>query len=197
MKEAQATVQHFAWLAMREIGAEPLQGAVELHLTVFRAKGRPTSKIGREAAESDAVRPITTPDCSNLAKGVEDALSGICFRDDAQVVALHVEKRFSASPRVEVEVREWVPRTSTLGKLCRQGGMMAKWVKRQWPETELLPEDPLDPCTGEPLTGTSVLDKFKDWPAPHRVTYEGETYQLVPQESDLPWTLLYRAVEPE
>ena len=34
MKDAQATVQHHAWMAMQAAGMEPLQGPVELHLTI-------------------------------------------------------------------------------------------------------------------------------------------------------------------
>ena len=50
--------------------------------------------------------PIVRPDLSNLAKGFDDAMTGILWKDDAQIVDARVEKRYSAEPRTEVRV--WV-----------------------------------------------------------------------------------------
>jgi Holliday junction resolvase RusA-like endonuclease len=53
-------------------------------------------------------RPHTTrPDCSKLIRSTEDALTGVVFRDDGQVVQLHVEKEYAGvgeSPRAVVIV---------------------------------------------------------------------------------------------
>lgn len=42
----------------------------------------------------------------NLAKLVKDALNGVFWRDDAQVVDLTVKKRYSDVPRTEVMIEE-------------------------------------------------------------------------------------------
>lgn len=47
----------------------------------------------------------TKPDCSNLAKTIEDRLAALRFiASDENVVKLHVEKRFGDTPGIAVEI---------------------------------------------------------------------------------------------
>jgi Holliday junction resolvase RusA-like endonuclease len=46
------------------------------------------------------------PDLDNVAKAVLDALNGVIYEDDKQVIRLVAEKRYSFEPRVEVYVHE-------------------------------------------------------------------------------------------
>lgn len=46
------------------------------------------------------------PDLDNVAKAVLDALNGVIYADDKQVIKLVAEKRYSLDPRVEVYVHE-------------------------------------------------------------------------------------------
>lgn len=48
--------------------------------------------------------PIKRPDLSNMLKAIEDALTGVVYRDDAQIVELSVTKRFGPTPGVAVRV---------------------------------------------------------------------------------------------
>ena len=48
--------------------------------------------------------PTTKPDLTNVTKAVEDALQGILFHNDAQVVEKHESKHFGDQARLEVEV---------------------------------------------------------------------------------------------
>lgn len=51
----------------------------------------------------------TKPDCSNLAKGVEDALNGVFWVDDCQITHLRVEKLYDFKyrlPRIQVEITD-------------------------------------------------------------------------------------------
>lgn len=50
--------------------------------------------------------PTTRPDVDKLARGILDALTGVAFKDDSQVVRLDVEKHYDGVPRVEVEIEE-------------------------------------------------------------------------------------------
>lgn len=51
-----------------------------------------------------AERPITKPDWDNVGKIVSDALNGIAYRDDSQIVDARVVKRYSDNPMVKVSV---------------------------------------------------------------------------------------------
>lgn len=55
------------------------------------------------------VRHEKKPDVENCAKAVLDFLSGLVYRDDAQIFELHVRKIYSAEPGVEIEVMEVTP----------------------------------------------------------------------------------------
>jgi Holliday junction resolvase RusA-like endonuclease len=46
------------------------------------------------------------PDLDNVAKAVLDALNGVVYQDDKQVVKLVAEKRYSYDPRIEVYAHE-------------------------------------------------------------------------------------------
>lgn len=46
--------------------------------------------------------PTTKPDCSNYAKGIEDALNSICYHDDSQLSTIMVKKRYAETPGVLV-----------------------------------------------------------------------------------------------
>ena len=104
MKDAQANARMFAAQAMGD--APPLTGPVEVTIRAYRAKGmKSLSKKRQRMAEAGEIRPTTRPDASNIGKLCEDALTGVCYVDDSQVVRLVVEKWYSSAPRCEVEVR--------------------------------------------------------------------------------------------
>jgi Holliday junction resolvase RusA-like endonuclease len=58
----------------------------------------------KAAALRGEIFPLSRPDSDNYAKLVFDALNGIVYRDDALITDMHVIKRYSARPRIEIEV---------------------------------------------------------------------------------------------
>lgn len=44
------------------------------------------------------------PDVDNLAKGCCDAMNGVCWKDDAQIVQLTVSKDYGEEDRVDIEI---------------------------------------------------------------------------------------------
>lgn len=57
------------------------------------------------------------PDVDNLAKAVKDALRGVVYRDDSQIVELHVTKRYDLAPGVVIRVE----------RVVNQPGLDARW----------------------------------------------------------------------
>lgn len=59
--------------------------------------------VGRPSAPH---YPAVKPDATKLVRAVEDALTGICWRDDAQIVNQDVRKRYAdtGSARVEIAI---------------------------------------------------------------------------------------------
>ena len=84
----------------------PLEGQLEVFINIYRRMPKSITKKRRQAVIEGIHRPITKPDLTNIAKGIEDALNGIIYKDDSQIVDLHISKYYSDRPRVEVQIRE-------------------------------------------------------------------------------------------
>lgn len=100
-----ATVATAALAAMRAANLRPLSCCVDLHL-VFIIGPRPKSQIGKHGVKPGSPsRPGKKPDYDKLARSVGDALNGIVYEDDAQVVRGLVEKLYTSDADPFVGVR--------------------------------------------------------------------------------------------
>jgi len=73
-----------------------------LHVRVFRPIPKSMSKKKRLLISYDGIRPTTKPDADNYLKLVCDALNGLAWHDDAQIVDERCEKLYSDQPRLEI-----------------------------------------------------------------------------------------------
>lgn len=101
-----AAVASAAAAAMRAERVLPLACCVEVHMAFYSP--RPSSHMSAKGHVKPGrpPRPPTAPDADKLARSVGDALNGVCWRDDAQVVRLVVDKLYTneAQPYVGVRV---------------------------------------------------------------------------------------------
>src|SRR3990170_2359564 len=98
-KSSQALVADRLSAVMVVENLQAIEGPVSVSMTLYRRK--PKSYPKRKASW-----PITKPDIDKQARLVLDALSGIAFADDAQVVRLVAEKCWG-EPGVDVLVESW------------------------------------------------------------------------------------------
>ena len=98
-------VAQAAGLAMdgRQLFNGPL--SVEMRFMVARPKGH-FGKNGLNATGRASPYPAKKPDALKLARGVEDAMSGVVYRDDAQIVHEVLTKEYGEPERVEVTMTE-------------------------------------------------------------------------------------------
>lgn len=52
------------------------------------------------------VLPTVAPDLDKLVRGVLDALTGVCYTDDAQVVSINAHKVYGSSAGVEIRLEK-------------------------------------------------------------------------------------------
>ena len=92
-KKAKPWKVEVAKQAMRQVKA-PLEGAISV--TVYFNLKRPAFHFNSKGfvKESAPTRPIVKPDATKLWRPVEDALTGILWKDDAQVCAQLVIKQY-------------------------------------------------------------------------------------------------------
>ena len=94
-------------IAAQNAPDSPVEGAIEFSLRIYRAIPKGMPKYKREAAKAGTLRPVTKPDVSNVLKGVEDALKGVWYKDDSQIVGYGVlGKWYDERPRIEIMMRE-------------------------------------------------------------------------------------------
>jgi Holliday junction resolvase RusA-like endonuclease len=93
-------------LATEAYKGPPLEGQVSFRLVVYRLPPQSWSKTKIALALAGRLRPTTKPDLTNTIKGIEDALKGLTWRDDAQIVHIELDKFYSDEPRAEVEIDE-------------------------------------------------------------------------------------------
>lgn len=89
-----------AWLLGNDIKEgdwKLIDTAIKLEIT-FKLL-RPKSVSAKKRPE-----PITRPDLDNLVKAVKDALSGVLWRDDSQVIELEAKKIYNNPPGVDITV---------------------------------------------------------------------------------------------
>ena len=93
--------------ALQAMGSsEPLKTALEAFIYVRLPVPKSYPKKRVAACLSGLERPCKKPDIDNIAKTYLDAMNGVIFKDDTQVVDLHVKKVYSAVAGVDVAIME-------------------------------------------------------------------------------------------
>jgi len=87
-------------------GFEPLTGAIALSVAAYLPIPQSWSKKRRSMALAGDILPTTKPDCSNLAKNLEDCAAGILYQDDKQIISLSISKQYNENPRWEITLNE-------------------------------------------------------------------------------------------
>ncbi|MDE5977460.1 MAG: RusA family crossover junction endodeoxyribonuclease, partial [Turicibacter sp.] len=83
-----------------------LENALGAEIKVIVPIPKSDSKKIRALKLSGQIRPTMKPDADNIAKSVLDALNGIAYVDDKQIVKLMVDKWYGEEPCVHVKLIE-------------------------------------------------------------------------------------------
>lgn len=92
--------------AYKAAGGEKMDGPIEVRIVAFFRIPKSATVKERKAKGNGKERPTKKPDLDNIAKVVMDALNGVAYRDDSQVVYLLAVKHYGAEPRIEVQIEE-------------------------------------------------------------------------------------------
>ena len=86
--------------------SEPLETPVSLYLYIRVPIPKSCTKKRLEAIQNGLEKPIKKPDASNILKSVEDGMNGVVYKDDSQIVNIHVTKVYSSQAGVDICVKE-------------------------------------------------------------------------------------------
>lgn len=101
------TVNAEAWVRhcyVDQVGKTFFKGAMRLEMVVRVEPPASWSNKKRAAALSGEIRPTTKPDADNALKLFQDALNGVAWADDVQIVSVAVEKVYDEWPEIEARV---------------------------------------------------------------------------------------------
>jgi Holliday junction resolvase RusA-like endonuclease len=105
-KESREYKEYVALIARQYAPKKPIEGALSVNIKIYRQIPKSTTKKDRALFLAGIKRPVVKSDTSNYVKGIEDALNGIIYKDDSQIVDLYAAKYYSDNPRVEISVKE-------------------------------------------------------------------------------------------
>ena len=86
--------------------AEPFETPMQMQVSCYYQIPKSWPKKMKQEAIDEERFPNVKPDLDNVVKAILDALNGVVYRDDAQVVNLVATKRYATEPRVEVYIFE-------------------------------------------------------------------------------------------
>ena len=86
--------------------SEPLETPVSLYLYIRVPIPKSCTKKRLEAISNGSEKPIKKPDSSNILKSVEDAMNGVVYKDDCQIINHHMTRVYSSLPGVDICVKE-------------------------------------------------------------------------------------------
>ena len=81
----------------------PMTGPVRMILSIYLM---PSLDATRRLKKGTRLYPTIRPDISNILKSIEDALNGLAYVDDKQIISVYAEKKYSQCPCVEVIMAE-------------------------------------------------------------------------------------------
>lgn len=87
-----------------EAGATCTDRPIWLRMRIAVAVPQSWSQKKRQAALNGDLRPTGKPDLDNCLKLVADALNGIAWRDDRQIIGVTCHKHYAAEPLTVLEV---------------------------------------------------------------------------------------------
>lgn len=90
-------------------GRAPFEGPVWVRVDAYMAVPKSATKAQRAAMLAGDMRPTKKPDLDNVLKAPLDAINGVIFLDDKQVVAVGATKHYADTDRLEVIVGEISP----------------------------------------------------------------------------------------
>lgn len=121
--ETTASYENLVKLSYQQQCKERFSDDAQLEAYIYASYSIPksASKKTRTLMLQHKTRPTKKPDADNVAKIICDALNGLAYRDDSQIVTLEVRKQYSDTPQVTVHIYD----TETTRRLNNCGTLLS------------------------------------------------------------------------
>lgn len=98
--------EQIQWQVKAFAPKEPLRGPISLSLHFVMPIPKSTSAVRKRHMINNTLMHVIRPDLDNLGYLVTNAMKGIIYADDSQIVELNQIKRYGDLPRTIVQIRE-------------------------------------------------------------------------------------------
>ena len=82
----------------------PLEQVLKAEITAYLLIPKSTSKKKEGMMKMGIIKPTKRPDVDNVLKAVLDALEGLAYKNDNQIVRVIIDKDYSERPRMEITI---------------------------------------------------------------------------------------------
>lgn len=96
--------QLLAYYVRQHYTDEPLTGPLRVTVRFYRDIQKSDSKKKQKAKDNGEIRPTKKPDVDNYIKSTFDALNGVLWADDNEIVEFATSKWYSKHPHIELQV---------------------------------------------------------------------------------------------
>lgn len=96
--------ERIQWQVRPFAPTEPVTGPIRLDITFYLPIPKSASSKMKLAMSNQTVLPVVKPDIDNLAYIVTNALKGLVYKDDNQIVEQRLKKFYSHEPRTVIQV---------------------------------------------------------------------------------------------
>lgn len=93
-------------MVFQESGQSKMNGFLHMEVKAYYPIPLGKSKKNRELMEKGVIRPAVKPDLDNVAKAIMDALNGLAYSDDKNIVELQLSKYYDNNERVEIVIED-------------------------------------------------------------------------------------------
>lgn len=106
-RKYESSVRAVAQAAMR--GRDPLEGPLSLSLRFRMPIPKSATRRAKTAMAAGEIAHMGRPDLDNCQKAIMDAMNGVVFVDDGQVVRAFSTKIYAEQPGVDVRIEAYEP----------------------------------------------------------------------------------------
>lgn len=104
-RNQKAFIRYIATDAAKMQGWDYTDKALSVEITAVLSVPKSKPKKWQADAIRGRIRPTKKPDIDNVYKLITDALSGVIYADDKQIVSCRISKIYGTEPRTEVIIR--------------------------------------------------------------------------------------------
>ena len=110
--QAKQTISFENWVkdcyfrSVSSIDNKPTDKPLKVSITMYVEIPQSKSKKQKEKMLTGEIKPIVKPDVDNVAKSILDALNGIVYLDDKQIIELDIEKLYEKTSWTKVKIVE-------------------------------------------------------------------------------------------